>query len=73
MGRKNQKHDRDSIAGTEIAGSIAKGRKDSGGEVLLGVSLYCTESLDAKVRMKRAFRKILRATQGEEISVRTPK
>ena len=73
MGRKNQKHDRDSIAGTEVAGNIAKERKDSGGEVLLSVSLDCTESPDAKVRMKRAFRKILRATQGEEISIRTPK
>ena len=73
MGSKNQKRDRDSIAGTEVAGNIAKERKGSGGEVLLSVSLHCTESPDAKVRMKRAFQKILRATQGEEISVRTPK
>jgi len=65
--RKNRAPDN----GPEAAREIAKERKNSEGEGLLFVSLYHVDSPDAKARLKRALRLILKATQGDETSVRT--
>ena len=69
MNSKNGNEDRDPVTRVETAGDFADERRHSGGEVPLRVSLHHTEVPDGKVRMKRAFRLILRATRGEDDSI----
>ena len=66
---KNGNEDRDPVTRTENAVDFADERRHSGGDVPLRVSLHHTEVPDGSVRIRRAFRLILRAKRGEEDSI----
>ena len=68
MSQKAQGNDRAPTIGMEAEGESAKERNTSGRETLLPVSLRHIQSPEAKARMRRALRLILKSAQGHEAS-----
>ena len=71
MPRNARRKRRDSITGTKAVGEGPDGPRNSGGEGLRRVFLRHVDSPDAKTRLERAFRMILRAAARDEATSQT--
>ena len=71
MARKTGRKKRDSVTGNKAVGERLKGRRNSGGEGPLRVTLHHVDSPEADSRLERAFQLILRAAQVDETAAQT--